>query len=67
MDNVRHAAAGTRTPPDWWQELHREERRPVQSSSRRDPERAISPGILAESPDRLREIVQQHIDAARRV
>ena len=67
VDNVRHAAAGTRTPPDWWQELHREERRPVQSSSRRDPERAISPGILAESPDRLREIVQQHIDAARRV
>jgi len=27
IDNLRHAAAGTRTPPDWWQELHLAERR----------------------------------------
>jgi hypothetical protein len=25
VDNVRHAAAGTRTAPDWWRELRREE------------------------------------------
>ena len=27
IDNVRHAAAGNRTPPDWWHELRRAERR----------------------------------------
>ena len=26
VNNVRHAGAGTRTPPDWWQELRRAER-----------------------------------------
>ena len=27
VNNVRHAGAGTRTPPDWWQELRRAELR----------------------------------------
>ncbi len=27
MDNIRHAAEGTRTPPDWWRDLRREELR----------------------------------------
>jgi hypothetical protein len=27
VDNIRHAAAGTRTPPDWWRDLRREEER----------------------------------------
>lgn len=27
IDNVQKAAQGTRTPPDWWQELRRQERR----------------------------------------
>jgi hypothetical protein len=27
VDNVQKAAQGTRTPPDWWNELHRHERR----------------------------------------
>lgn len=67
VDNVKQAAAGNRTPPDWWQELHREERRTERSASHRDPERAIPPGILTESPGRLREIVQHHLAAARRL
>ncbi len=27
MDNIRHATLGTRTPPDWWRNLRREELR----------------------------------------
>jgi hypothetical protein len=27
LDNVRHAAAGKRTPPDWWRDFRREELR----------------------------------------
>jgi hypothetical protein len=27
VDNVKHAAAGTRTPPDWWHELRKAEQR----------------------------------------
>src|SRR5262249_13836940 len=28
VDNVKNAAAGTRTPPDWWHDLRRAETRP---------------------------------------
>jgi len=34
VDNVRHAAAGTRTAPDWWRELRREELRRQRESDR---------------------------------
>ncbi len=27
MDNLKHAAAGTRTPPDWWHDVRRAEDR----------------------------------------
>jgi hypothetical protein len=27
VDNVKHAAAGTRTAPDWWLEMHKHEAR----------------------------------------
>src|SRR5690606_30862048 len=27
LDNVKHAASGTRTPPDWWRQLRVEELR----------------------------------------
>jgi len=34
VDNVRHAAAGTRTAPDWWRELRREELRRQREADR---------------------------------
>ena len=34
LDNVRHAAAGTRTAPDWWRELRREELRRQREADR---------------------------------
>jgi hypothetical protein len=35
LDNIRHAAAGTRSAPDWWRDLRREEMR-RQSEADRD-------------------------------
>ncbi|MEX1096301.1 MAG: hypothetical protein WED34_09645 [Planctomycetales bacterium] len=34
MDNVQAAAAGTRTPPDWWRELRKRERQQQQEQER---------------------------------
>lgn len=37
MDNVKHAAKGGRTPPDWWHELRKsEQREPLKSGVERD-------------------------------
>jgi hypothetical protein len=42
VDNLQKAAQGTRTPPDWWHALRREERRPtrnvVRSKTSSNPE-----------------------------
>ena len=35
IDNVKHAAAGARTPPDWWHELRKAEQRRPRSTDRR--------------------------------
>jgi hypothetical protein len=40
MDNIRHAAAGTRTPPDWWRDLRREELRRQREADRQQMENA---------------------------
>ncbi|MBI1315065.1 hypothetical protein GC176_27555 [bacterium] len=66
VDNVRHAAAGTRTPPDWWHELQTQEQNSHRCSNSRRPERAIDPTVLVQSPDTLHEIVKDHLAAARR-
>ena len=40
VDNVKHAALGTRMPPDWWHDLRRQERiARRRKSSRQSPER----------------------------
>lgn len=42
MDNIKKAAEGTRTPPDWWRELVKQEeqaRNPKQSSDKRERDR----------------------------
>jgi hypothetical protein len=38
VDNVQHAGTGTRTPPDWWHELRRAERR-ARRPGKRSPAR----------------------------
>ena len=45
MDNIRHAAAGTRTSPDWWRDLRREE-----LQREREADRAQM-GSLGRSPE----------------
>lgn len=40
IDNVQKAAQGTRTPPDWWQELRRQERR-AESNLRQQKRAAV--------------------------
>jgi len=41
VDNVKHAAAGTRTPPDWWRDMRKAERQ--QSGARRTNARVPGP------------------------
>jgi hypothetical protein len=45
MDNLKHAAAGKRTPPDWWREIRRaEDRRDAERrQNQADPARRIVP------------------------
>jgi hypothetical protein len=47
VDNVQKAAQGTRTPPDWWNELHRYERRVAAKSvgKRAEPDSTASPVV----------------------
>lgn len=49
FDNVKHAAKGTRTPPDWWHNLHRQERqrRPA-SRGKSKKQSATSNGQIVE-------------------
>lgn len=67
VDNIKHAAAGTRTPPDWWHELKKRERdtsqRPRSPSS---PERIIDPSLLDRLPDQIEEFVRLQISSANR-
>ena len=37
IDNVRHAAAGQRTPPDWWHQLRKSEHQVARRSARLAP------------------------------
>ena len=39
MDNIRHAAEGRRSPPDWWRELRQEEARRQRDADREQFER----------------------------
>ena len=38
IDNVKHAASGTRTAPDWWHDIRKTEERRVQTSMRAEVE-----------------------------
>jgi hypothetical protein len=68
VDNVRHAGAGTRTPPDWWQELRRAERRGGRRRGKSQTGR--SPAITAKTgddgalPDSLTEALRVQFEAA---
>ncbi|MBA3312939.1 MAG: hypothetical protein H0T47_06560 [Planctomycetaceae bacterium] len=49
VDNVRNAAQGTRTPPDWWHELRKAERSAI--AMRKPDAPAPDTGLPAESRD----------------
>jgi hypothetical protein len=54
IDNVKNAAAGGRTPPDWWHRLRRSEQQDVNPTTRRNrkclPTSAME--ILCDGPGR---------------
>ncbi len=50
LDNIRHAAAGTRSAPDWWRDLRREELRRQREADRDQMETASGFGEDAEEP-----------------
>ncbi len=66
VDNVKQAAAGNRTPPDWWHELHKVEQRGERKANSSYPERVIDPAYLTETPDVLQDFVRSQIATARR-
>ncbi|MHC4880749.1 MAG: hypothetical protein ACYTGL_30210, partial [Planctomycetota bacterium] len=66
MDNVKHAAAGQRTPPDWFLEQQKAEKRRRASDVIRGPERAIDPAVLNGGTRALQDFVQTQIENGRR-
>ena len=65
VDNVRNAADGTRTPPDWWHALQKAEQTGQRRSGSSHPERAIDPASVGESTESLRQFVRNTVAAAR--
>jgi hypothetical protein len=49
LDNIRQAAKGNRTPPDWWRDLRRAEERERRRSNTGDPEAAFDRYLEAEA------------------
>ena len=68
VHNVQHAGAGTRTPPDWWQELRRAERRVPRrqgkSQNGRSPAITAKTGDGAALPDAVTEAFRVQFEAA---
>lgn len=52
VDNIQHAGTGSRTPPDWWQDLRRAERR-AQSARKRSAVRARASNAKTGTDDTL--------------
>jgi len=68
VDNLRNAAAGTRTPPDWWQELRRAEQRSRPAHRRRGRTSDLAANDDTEEnvvlPDRVTEAMRLQFEAA---
>ena len=62
INNVQNAAQGKRTPPDWWHDLVRDERRLQAESSRR--KRSATPGTNGASGSTLVDAVTRQFRAA---
>lgn len=74
LDNLRHAAAGRRTPPDWWRELRREELRREREAERAqlqtvaagtaktDENQAFRTYLEGEARDAFQQVAQRLID-----
>lgn len=59
VDNVKHAATGSRTPPDWWHDLRKAEQR-RRSKDGTAPEASVLDRIAAELPQTADAEVPQH-------
>lgn len=62
MDNVQHAAQGTRTPPDWWHDLQRAERR-TQANVARQQSAAKTTTDVENPLESIADAVFQHFQA----
>jgi hypothetical protein len=60
VDNVQNSAQGTRTPPDWWHDLHRHERR---VAAKFDPKKT-EPDATHSPIDVLNDAVFRQLSAA---
>jgi hypothetical protein len=59
LDNIRHAAAGKRTPPDWWRELRRQEQQQTRTAAADDPEAALDRYLETEAREAFEQVTQQ--------
>lgn len=64
MDNLKHFAAGKRTPPDWWRELRKQEelrRRSADKPSEKDDafERDFDAYLAGEAKDAFENVMQR--------
>ena len=62
IDNVQHAAQGTRTPPDWWHDLQRAERR-TQANVARQQSAAKTTTVVENPLESIADAVFQHFQA----
>ncbi|MBL8830388.1 MAG: hypothetical protein JNM18_25655, partial [Planctomycetaceae bacterium] len=59
LDNVRHAAAGNRTPPDWWREMRKVEERKRRRTTTADPEAALDRYLEAEAREAFAQVSER--------
>ena len=58
IDNIRHAAAGTRTPPDWWRELRRKEDEHRRRRTAGSSDEALDQYLETEARDAFESVMQ---------
>jgi hypothetical protein len=62
IDNVQHAAKGTRTPPDWWHDLQRQERQAKSAAGRKTKKQSKCPDEGNAAPSLSNVLYQQFRD-----
>lgn len=69
VDNIKHAASGTRTPPDWWRELRvaEERRKRVDgiTSDQQDADRAFEEYLAREARETFEQVTKKFFEHLR--